>query len=206
MPSGVYTRKPISEERKKELYSDEWRKKLSNANKGKKPWNTGKKRPKFSKEWIDKISKNLKPDYWKGKKRKPEYVEAMRLNLLGKKRTDEQRKKLSIARKGLKCPNGSLSKLGDKNPSWKGGVTPVNTKIRMSAEYKEWRMLVFKRDRFTCVLCGIKNGMGKKIVFHADHIKRFSDYPELRLLLENGRTLCKPCHQTTENYGNKKKS
>lgn len=205
MPSGIYKRKPISEERKKEIFTDEWKKKQSEAHKGQKPWNTGKKRAPFSQEWIDKISKNLQPDYWKGRKQKPETVEKRRLKLIGKKRTDEQRATMGLSRRGVPCPNGSMAKIGDKNPSWKGGVTPINTKIRMSAEYKEWRMLVLRRDRFTCVLCGIKNGMGKKISFEVDHIKRFSDYPELRLVVENGRTLCKPCHYLTDNYGNKKK-
>lgn len=67
MPKGIYKRKPITKERKKELYSNDWRKKQAEAHKGQKPWNTGKKRPPFSKEWKEKITKNLTPN--KGKKR-----------------------------------------------------------------------------------------------------------------------------------------
>lgn len=62
MPSGIYKRKPISEERKKELYSDDWKKKQADAHKGQKPWNTGKKRPKFNENWLEKIKKNLTPN------------------------------------------------------------------------------------------------------------------------------------------------
>lgn len=34
--------------------------------------------------------------------------------------------------------------------------------------------------------------------------KDFALHPELRLDINNGRTLCKSCHKKTENYGFKK--
>lgn len=84
------------------------------------------------------------------------------------------------------------------------GKTSENDRIRDSKEYKEWRMAVFKRDGFTCVICGIKNmkGLGYHVVFDADHIKPFSLFPELRFELSNGRTLCRPCHTKTDTWGN----
>ena len=46
--------------------------------------------------------------------------------------------------------------------------------------------------------CGLSGG-----VIQADHIKPYSLYPELRLEIDNGRTLCKPCHIKTDTYGRK---
>jgi hypothetical protein len=85
--------------------------------------------------------------------------------------------------------------LGELNPSWKGGITPANALIRSSTAMNEWRKEIFKRDDWTCQIC---NSRGVPI--HADHIKAFSQYPELRTVLSNGRTLCVPCHKQTDNY------
>jgi Restriction endonuclease len=68
--------------------------------------------------------------------------------------------------------------------------------IRKSALYKAWRTLVFNRDKYTCQSCQKKGGF-----LHADHIKPFSLYPELRFDVHNGRTLCVPCHKATGTYG-----
>lgn len=99
--------------------------------------------------------------------------------------------------KGIKNP--ALS--GENNPNWKGGITQENNKIRSSMEYKQWRMAVFQRDHFTCQHCFKKGG----ITLHADHIKQFAYYPELRLDVNNGRTLCVDCHRKTDTYSAKKK-
>ena len=78
------------------------------------------------------------------------------------------------------------------HPIWKGGITKENDKIRKSSEYKEWRLAVLRRDRFTCVKCG---HIGSKSYAHgdgecdlrADHIKPFSLYSDLRFVVSNGR-------------------
>jgi 5-methylcytosine-specific restriction endonuclease McrA len=94
------------------------------------------------------------------------------------------------------CRKCSLKRKGGaNNANWKGGITPVNMKIRASEEYKAWRLAVFNRDEYTCVWCGQVGGK-----LHADHIQPFSTHPDLRLELSNGRTLCIPCHMKTNSY------
>lgn len=88
---------------------------------------------------------------------------------------------------------------GANNYFWKGGVTKKHLALRMSLEYKIWRRAVYERDNYTCIWCGYK---GNKL--NADHIKSFSQYPELRFAIDNGRTLCEPCHRTTNTYGKNK--
>lgn len=145
------------------------------------------------------------------KKEKRVFSESHRANIsksrMGKKQSAETLEKLSKIRKGKipwnkgrKCPETS----GEKNGSWKGGVNPINHTIRNSLEYKLWRTAVFERDDYTCIWCGVRNGNGKKITLNADHIKPFALFPELRFAIDNGRTLCVPCHKTTETYGGKK--
>lgn len=68
---------------------------------------------------------------------------------------------------------------------------------RGSKKYAEWRKSVFERDKYTCVMCGDKKGGN----LEADHIKPFALYPEKRFDINNGRTLCRPCHQKTPTYG-----
>ena len=73
---------------------------------------------------------------------------------------------------------------------WKGGLTTEHDMIRTSSEIKDWKAAVFKRDYYTCQVCGVRGG-----VLNAHHIKRFRDYPELRTELSNGITLCVECHK-----------
>ena len=59
---------------------------------------------------------------------------------------------------------------------------------RGSAEVALWRQAVLNRDGHACVVCGT----GKKLTVH--HILGWSAYPEQRLTVGNGVTLCHPCH------------
>lgn len=190
-PSRFWLGKKLSEETKK---------KISEAQKGRKPTaetilklKAARKNRVFTEETKRKMSASQK----------------------GRKISDEARKKMSLAKLGKPSPHRGKKRnpltaeqrkhlsdfhKGEKSHRWKGGITPINQSIRKSVEYKLWRESVFKRDNYTCIWCGNKGEI------NADHIKRFSDFPELRFAIDNGRTLCVPCHKTTETYGAKRKS
>lgn len=92
----------------------------------------------------------------------------------------------------------SESMKGAKSHFWKGGLTNANRLLRNNAQTKRWKRDVLVRDDFTCKLCGQRGG-----TLEVDHIKRWADFPELRWDLDNGRTLCKPCHRMTPTFGGK---
>lgn len=71
-------------------------------------------------------------------------------------------------------------------------------RIRNSGDYSEWRKAVFNRDNYTCQKCGKKGGK-----LNAHHIKPFARYPSLRLVIENGITLCTDCHKGEHKRGYK---
>jgi hypothetical protein len=176
----------------------------------------GKKLPPRSSEHSEKIrlSKLGEKHPMFGKKLPPEWRHKISEGGKGKVMSPEARKKMSQSATGKKGTYGNLGKKmslenrirqgqerkGSKNHFWKGGVTKQSEIIRASMEYKDWRVSVFTRDNYTCTQCGIHSGLGKTVVLNADHIKPFSRYPELRFDINNGRTLCKPCHTLTDSY------
>jgi hypothetical protein len=101
-----------------------------------------------------------------------------------------------------KCRQFHLRELkkGEKSHFWTGGKTKKSKLMRTRAEYTDWRNAVFQRDDYTCQRCGIKSGNGFKVYLHAHHIKPMSEYPELRLNIDNGITLCKDCHLLEHNH------
>jgi hypothetical protein len=85
-------------------------------------------------------------------------------------------------------------------PNWRSYVPPEIVGLvvdRDSKEVREWRAAVLKRDGFKCVECGETDGL------HAHHIARWSDFPSLRVIIDNGVTLCADCHLATHggHYG-----
>lgn len=70
-------------------------------------------------------------------------------------------------------------------------LTRKDEAFKHSAAYIEWRHNVYARDGWACKICSHK---GQDIEAH--HIYPFRDYPELRVDVGNGITLCVACHRT----------
>ena len=155
------------------------------------PWNTGKNLSDEHKKKISIASAGKRnPNY--GKKTSETAKEKMRLKLRGRKNP-----KLSAFNKSRNGFNR-----GENHYNWNPNKKE-ELRLRDSSEYKLWRKAVFERDGYACIWCGIRNikGLGKTIVLHADHIKPFCNYPEIRFAIDNGRTLCVSCHKKTDTYG-----
>lgn len=145
---------------------------------------------------------------------------------LGKKMSEEHKKKMSLSHKGK--PNTGHFKKGSthddtwrelmrtkiggsNNYHWNGGQK-LHRIIRGCYRYRQWRSDVFTRDDFTCQMCDVHGGY-----LEADHIKMFSSIireNNIRTIEEaitceelwninNGRTLCRPCHEKTPTYARK---
>lgn len=99
----------------------------------------------------------------------------------------------------------SLNQMGEKHWNWQGGKTPEKMKLRNAREVKVWRKAVWERDNYTCQECGARSGKGKVVWLNADHIKPWSQFPELRHDISNGRTLCLDCHRKTPTFGGRTK-
>lgn len=184
--------------RKLPPHTEEHKRRVSEKLKGKMPkFIPSMKGVKFSKERLESVSGKNSPRY--GKKLSDETKRKMSVSRVGHSVSEETRRKISKSHLGKPC----LTNRGKNNRNWRGGITPHNHKVRNSLEYKIWRMAIFERDNFTCIWCGIRSGKGVEVYLHADHIKPFAHFPELRFAIDNGRTLCIDCHKTTDTYGNK---
>lgn len=69
----------------------------------------------------------------------------------------------------------------------------IDRLARYAPETEVWRRAVFERDNYTCQLCSVRG-----TYLEADHIKPWAYFPELRHNIDNGRTLCRKCHNTTK--------
>lgn len=85
-------------------------------------------------------------------------------------------------------------KTGPAASAWKNGNSLTRERSRLSVELALWRKTIFERDHFTCQHCH-----QRKNRLHAHHLKSFAEYPELRLDINNGTTLCIHCHGTMHN-------
>ena len=162
-----------------------------------------------SEEVKKKISKALKgkPSWHKGKQLSEEHKLKISLSLKGHLVSEERKRKISKSCKGI--PNIRKGRpypkmVGANNWNWKGGITSLIEQIRKCFKYRQWVSDIFTRDNFTCQKCEQRGGY-----LNAHHIKSFSSilqYYEITTLeealdceelwnLNNGITFCKECHK-----------
>lgn len=192
------TREKLSKLGKGKTHSEKTKKKLSELGKGrthsketKRKMSSSRMGMKLSKETRKKLSL-----YRTGKKLSEETKKKMtHQGMKGKHHSEITKRKISLSHKGKKVKlseetrkKRSLAFTGEKNPNWKGGITPQTLLERTSNKYLLWRDAVFRKDNFTCQKTGIKGG------FEAHHINNFSSFPELRFNVNNGITLSIEAH------------
>lgn len=192
--------------------------------KGNIAWNKGKK---SSLEWKTKLSLSAKqrgqvPPSRKGTKASQETIEKMRGHKAWNNGIKMPCQVWNKGKKGLQSMSlearkkMSESHRGEKAYQWKGNST-LTFQIRNCFKYRQWRSDVFTRDSFTCQ----GNGCGDCRVgnLQADHKKPFAlilEHNNIKNIEEaleceelwninNGITLCIPCHKKTDTWGYKTK-
>jgi hypothetical protein len=94
--------------------------------------------------------------------------------------------------KGIQRPEMSEAQKGEKNHSWKGGITPERESFNATMEWKNASKIVWRRDKRTCQLCHKKyEGVGR--TFDVHHVIPF-EVKESRADPNNLILLCRGCH------------
>jgi len=189
-------------------------------------WKESHKGYKPSEETKHKVSLALK-----GKPHSAEHTEKVRIALAGRPMTAEEYRKFCEYQKNrpaehnANLANGKVGKhpsaetkkkmsaaqKGTKHYNWKGGITPLLMQIRTCFQYRQWRSDIFTRDVFTCAFCGRK-GVHLEAdhypesfasIFYRNEIKTFDQALNCEEFwnINNGRTLCRQCHDTTKRRG-----
>lgn len=240
MSTGIYKKTEehkmkISVAMKGKKFSEEHRRKIGKTIK--KQWKEGKRRPvMLGKHHSDETKTKMRKARLERKKqlgyinssetkKKMSKVQKRRFKnnpmsektkkklstaLNGKKKapfTEEHRERLSEALKGKPQPWNA----GEKCHFWKGGVSGLSRRIKISFRYKKWREMIFQRDDWICQKCGRRGGL----VLHPHHKRSFSSILEKNNIktledalsceelwdINNGIALCNDCHKKTETYG-----
>lgn len=109
--------------------------------------------------------------------------------MVGKSNLHPKEKGGKAWNKGLKFPQFS----GENHPRYiKDRSKLIKQNRRNDSAYKDWRMNVYRRDGFMCMLKD-DNCKGR---IESHHIYSWAEFPELRYDINNGITLCHAHHPT----------
>jgi len=186
------TRKKMSEAHKGKKLSEEHKRKISNALKGNKNM-LGKHHSEETKRKMREAKKGYIP-WHKGKTGvySEETLEKMSRAKKGKHHSEETKRKMSEANRG------------EKHWNWRGGISSLRKRIWSSFKYRQWRSDVFTRDDFTCQECGRRGCklnahhiMPFSLIMEINDIKTYEQVMECEELwnINNGITLCEECHR-----------
>jgi 5-methylcytosine-specific restriction endonuclease McrA len=99
--------------------------------------------------------------------------------------TEDYKKRLSEAR------------MGEKNPSWKGGISADKRKYKRGWKHELWKRKVFEEfgesGYYFCMGCLKEFKDKENLVAH--HMLSYSGFPKERYNVDNGMILCKECHR-----------
>lgn len=156
---------------------------------------------RVKKLWTNKEYREHMINAHKGYKWTEEQRVNFSLATKGHKHTEEAKQKMGKMRKGIKAVifgenhhwfGRNMS--GANHPRWISNRTVALERrlLRNSKEWKIWRSEIFKRDNYTCQDCkevGVYIEAHHIIPVRSDMGKRFN--------INNGITLCRPCHRKT---------
>lgn len=144
--------------------------KMKQSHKGQVAWNKGMKGLLLNRNFIDN-----NPIHW-----------TINNPRLGKKHSDESKKKISLAKMGQNKGSANWKWITDRTKL----VTYGDSEERRSPRYGAWRREVCNRDNWKCKISN--QDCNGRLEVH--HILSFTDFPELRYIINNGITLCHAHH------------
>ena len=207
-------------------HSEETKKKIGKANKGKDVWIMGQHHSQETKDKISKKNKgnhaSLKTEFKKGHPVSKELREKIRKRstgnkyTLGKIFTEEHRKNISLSKR---------FKIRKKPSLYSEARRRLFAILKSSEQWKQWRQQIFRRDGYVCQEC-----FNKGQYIHPHHKKQLAklvdtflqEYNQFSLIedfetflrltvtyqpfwdIENGITLCEDCHKKTKSWGRRK--
>ena len=134
----------------------------------------------------------------------------------GKKHTEKTKKQMRLNHKDVSGENNpmyGIHRYGKDSAHFKNYTTELGALIRMSEEYKKWRLSVFKHDNYRCQECFTNRNIEahhidafrkllKEFISFYNQFSLAEDKETLRRLATTwqpfwsakGQTLCKTCH------------